>query len=219
MGGHPRELVVEDNDIGRAVMGLGKRRVRDWPDAEPYLVRIRVLRGVKQVLDHDTLAALLKEEGREALGIVVDADDAFDSRWDRIQGFAHKHFHSVPKGMPKEGLILEGSDGKRFGAWIMPDNESEGMVEDFCRTLIPDKLSPLWTFAQQAAREAKAKHGADYKSAHVPKANIRTWLAWRDPPGERVDVAIAKGMLDPGAEAATSFVSWLKGLYRLELAP
>lgn len=96
----------------------------------------------------------------------------------------------------------------------MPDNKSNGMVETFCRTLVPADSADLMAFAQVSALEAR-KRGANWKEAHSEKAAHHTFLAWRDPPGERFGVAIAKKSLDPAAPIAKLFAEWFIKLFEV----
>jgi hypothetical protein len=116
--------------------------------------------------------------------------------------------------MPETGLILCDNNGVRFGAWIMPDNKSGGMVETFCRCMVPTAAEPLWQFAETSFRESQ-NHGASWRDVHMEKVHIHTWLAWQDPPGERMGAAITKRILDHTAAACQPFVQWFRDLYQL----
>ncbi|EQD64650.1 hypothetical protein B1A_08755 [mine drainage metagenome] len=49
------------------------------------------------------------------------------------------HFPELPDSLPKAGLILDNQQEKRLGVWIMPDNNSRGMMETFLSTLVTDE--------------------------------------------------------------------------------
>ena len=146
---------------------------------------------------------------------MLDADDKFASRWGSIKSFCSGHFPNAPKNIPEDGLIVDGPNGMRFGAWIMPNNKSEGMLETFCTTLVPAAAEPLWKHAETSFGQAKTL-GAPCHDVHTERAYIHTWLAWQAPPGERIGIAITKKMLDPNAPSAKPFVKWFKSLYRLK---
>jgi hypothetical protein len=179
-----------------------------WP------VFINIGNSADEILKQAALSARIKSAEVNILGITVDANDKFDARWSRIRSFCNGFFNAVPQQCPTEGLILQNEDGKRFGAWIMPNNQSNGMVEDFCKLLVPTVAEPIWTFARASVTEARNR-GARYRDAHQEKANIHTWLAWQDPPGERMGAAITKKILDPSAPSAKVFVRWFRELYRV----
>jgi len=81
--------------------------------------------------------------------------------------------------------------------------------------MVPEASEGLWQYASKSYIEAK-EHGADWLEVHKEKAHIHTWLAWRNPPGERMGAAIAKKVLNPDAEACqSSFVNWFRRLFEL----
>lgn len=210
------QLVVEDNDLFDAVTSLMRKRIPGWPadyikDGAP--VHIRNLHSANEALDTAFLDSLMKEPNFKILGVLVDAEEVFTSRWDTIKRFAEKRFPGVPDECPQGGLILQG-DENRFGAWIMPDNKSNGMLEDMCFGMVPKKHETLWTHAGEIAAEA-LKHGAKYKNVHAKKAVIHTYLALQDPPGERLGAGISKKFFDANATCCNDFVAWFKALYQL----
>jgi hypothetical protein len=149
------------------------------------------------------------------LGVVVDADNKFQSRWDSIRNFCKTaNLKGIPRIMPGKGLVLTSDDGRRFGVWIMPDNASQGMLETLCCRLIPASGRLLWEHAVASAANAK-KIGAAFIDAHQQRAEIHTWLAWQDPPGERIGIALTSKKLDVASEIAKPFVDWFVELYEL----
>jgi hypothetical protein len=123
-------------------------------------------------------------------------------------------FPGMPQDLPTEGLIIENNEHKRLGAWIMPDNASEGSLEMFLRHLVPGDLEALWTHAVTSTAAAKPV-GACYRDCHLSKANLYAWLAWQDEPGQRAGAALTKKVLDAHAESAAPFVKWFRELYQL----
>jgi hypothetical protein len=141
---------------------------------------IHVGYSTDEVFKRSALSVRFKESGLRTLGIILDADDEFDARWNRVRDFCLLYFATVPARCPDDGLALE-TDGKRFGAWIMPDNKSCGMIETFCKSLVPNDAATIWKHALSSVVDAKQK-GAPFRDVHVEKANIYTWLAFQDPP-------------------------------------
>jgi hypothetical protein len=123
-------------------------------------------------------------------------------------------FSNIPRNIPVGGLITKNDDDKYFGIWIMPDNQGHGMLETFLRYLVPDHQSALWSHAERSTADA-LDHGGTYRRSHSDKAQIHTWLAWVDPPGERFGTALLKKILDASAPSAALFVRWFKELYQL----
>jgi hypothetical protein len=212
---NPNWCFVEDTDTQAAVIGLMRHHIPSWPAvAEGAPVHIKVDTKIKN-LQPSALKTEFQASERKALGIVVDAETALASVWwNRISPFVRETFQSESDDLPSEGLVLPHENGRRFGIWVMPDNFSSGMLEDFLRRLIPDEANTIWQFATQCVGEARAK-GAAYRDTHLAKANLHTYLAWEDPPGERLGPAIARKFLNPHAETARTFVGWFKRLYEL----
>jgi len=211
---HPKHLVVEDNDQKGAVIGLMRHHGVEWPqDENGWPVYIHVGNSAEEVLKRSTLSTRFKESGLQTLGIILDADEEFDARWQRIRAFCDDNFTRVPPQFPRQGLILQGS-GTRFGAWVMPDNSSRGMIETFCMALVPSAAAQIWEAAVSSAAAAR-ELGAPFRKVHTEKAQICTWLAWQDPPGERMGTAITRKILDPEAPSAAPFVAWFRELYEV----
>ena len=207
-----KQLLVEGVDDRGAVIGLMKHHV-EWADNK-WPVFIDAVGSVEEILDKAYLNTKLKESGLEILGVMIDADDKPDSRWEHIHSICQPLFPSLPDALPKGGLVVDGPTGLRFGLWMMPDCESSGMLESFLRYMVPTHAEPLWNHAKSSFAGAKAI-GSSCRDAHVDKAHIHTWLAWQDPPGERLGIAITKKMLDPQASTAAPFVNWFRELYRV----
>jgi hypothetical protein len=81
--------------------------------------------------------------------------------------------------------------------------------------LVPDEQADLWKYAQSAAVVAKETHGAPFISAHLDKAQIHTFLAWVDPPGENLGRALKRKVLNAKSVRALPFVKWFRALYEL----
>jgi len=76
-----KRLLVEDSDQQFAIAELMKNFVPDWGiDRTTWKVTIQVCNGASNVLSRPALNASIKEEGMEALGIIVDANDSFQGR-------------------------------------------------------------------------------------------------------------------------------------------
>lgn len=198
-------------DTCGAVIGLMRHHI-DWPkNEEGWPVKIEVMGSGQTVLSKKELDLKLKESGLEVLGLIIDADTSFKGRWDAVKDVCSHLGATPPAACPLGGLILQ-AKSIRLGAWIMPDNKSKGMLEDFAISLVPGTANALWNFGQKSADDAK-KNGASFKKVHTEKAYIHTWLSWQDPPGERIGNAITKRMLDNNTPAAMTFVAWFRSLF------
>jgi hypothetical protein len=149
---------------------------------------------------------------------MLDADAKLEGRYEQIRSACLEFFPRLPEKMPASGLIVDNDERKRFDVWMMPDNGSPGDLEIFLRGLIPELSEPVWKYATGCAAKAKTV-GAPYHVTHVSKANLYTWLAWQNPPGQSPGVAITKKALDPRSASATPFVNWFRELFELQEAP
>jgi hypothetical protein len=118
----------------------------------------------------------------------------------------------VPTAPDPRGTIIEGPEGyPRIGAWLMPNNQTEGMFEDYLLPLIP--VAAL-IFARETARMARTQGHGSYKEIHESKAVAHTYLAWQDEPGKPLGIAIKAGMFDLDSPRANDFIEWLRNLFQ-----
>lgn len=212
---HTKKLLVEGIEDKFAIIHLMAKHIRWGNSRDEWPVLVEVAGSVSELLDKDFLSVQLKASDSETLGIVLDANDSLDGRWRRTRTECTSIFPGMPQGFPAEGLIVANAGGQRFGVWIMPDNLSVGMLETFLAQLVPDReTNPLWQHACTAAEEAKSK-GAPFKDVHLHKAQIHSWLAWQNPPGQQLHIAIISRCLDGASPCAAPFVAWFKKLYNL----
>jgi hypothetical protein len=210
---NPNQLIVEGNDDKFAVIELMRAHI-GWPEGkEDPPVWLVAGGGVEKILERDYLAVKLKTSGLKALGVALDADTNPQGRYESVRSLCAGMFPGLPNEMPAGGLVTEAGQ-VRFGLWIMPDNASEGSLETFLRLMIPEAAAPLWTHATESVARARTM-GAACRDCHVEKANLYTWLAWQDPPGQSGGTALTRKILDPHSESSGPFVKWFRDLYRI----
>jgi hypothetical protein len=165
----------------------------EYPDnRNRYLVNIKLLNG-KNTLEPKTFQKYFNDSELTALGLILDADESTASTWQSIrdkclQVRSLKNIN-FPLAIPSAGFITEIDESRKFGVWIMPDNQSPGMLETFLAYLVPDHQNDLWLYAQEAAHRAK-EYDATFIESHTDKAHVYTWLAWQEPPGRQLHDAI-----------------------------
>lgn len=159
------------------------------------------------------LPVALRESDLETMGIIVDADVDLLQRWqsicDQLRDFGYK---TLPLTPDPKGTVIQEDDLPRLGIWVMPDNQLNGMIEDFAAFLIP-RDDELWQHAQNCV-EAIENEKRPFTS-HVAKAKIHTWLAWRETPGTPMGSAIKYRYLDANVPEAIVFVQWIKALFKV----
>ena len=93
----------------------------------------------------------------------------------------------------------------------MPNNQTNGMLEDFCQTLI-DNQDAL-DYVNQCITQAKQQNYTSFKDVHLSKAVIHTYLAWQDEPAKPLGQAITAKVLNGHHPLAVMFKDWLEALF------
>ncbi|HEY9853505.1 MAG TPA: DUF3226 domain-containing protein [Leptolyngbyaceae cyanobacterium] len=211
---HPCVLLVEGKEDLRVIPELMEANGINWGRRKNPIVYIRDYDGYQKLADSDVITTELQASGLSALGILIDADDNPDGRWQSIRDACLKSIPDIPESLPENGLIHIAPNKVKFGIWMMPDNKMRGMLETFLTYMIPHNNELIWQFAQEVVKQAKNK-GAVFTDTHFDKANIYTWLAWQNPPGRQLHQAIMQHILNPKHPNSQNFVNWFKSLYDL----
>lgn len=123
--------------------------------------------------------------------------------------------YNVPDELPPTGLLLHPTDDDEpiIGVWIMPDNQLNGMLEDFV-AILSDPSDTILAEVDQTLLTIEGKSISRYKSIHKAKARIHTFLAWQEDPGTPMGLAITKKYLKPDSTNCLPFVNWLQELFK-----
>ena len=196
-----RVLLVEGDD-DKHVVGRLSQSQPDMPEFD-----IRDKNGFSNLVP--AIGPEIKVAGRVAVGILVDANDNPDRRWQAISDRVRNVGINPPPAMDPGGTVIEGRP--RVGIWLMPDNGSAGELEDFIARLIPAG-DPVWPKAQAYIEDIPV---ADRKFAagKIQRARIHAWLAAREEP-RKMGAAIRTRDLNAAAPLATTFSAWLRALFR-----
>lgn len=198
----PGLLLVEGRDDQWSIIHLMERHGHDWKGL-PRTVEVKDCGGFPTIAGQAAVSA--KSYGR--LGIVLDADLSPTDRWvsmrDRLA-----NVRIVIPATPQSGGFVGGGllPESRVGVWLMPDNSSPGMLEDFLGTLVPQGDS-CWEYAGEVVAEARLR-GAPVSELHTAKARIHSWLAWREMPGQPFGTAMTTAAFAHDTPAALAFVAW-----------
>lgn len=152
----------------------------------------------------------------ERLGVVIDANNEISERWKSIYDILKAKGYPIKNKTDNNGLIIE-DDSKEIpfvGVWIMPDNNKNGMLEDFFRDFIPenDKLISKVNLCIDEVSNDKELPTPKPRS----KAEIRTWLAWQEKSESRMGYALSdkKDHLNIHNENTVKFIDWIKRLFQ-----
>ena len=150
----------------------------------------------------------LKVSGRQAVGILLDANTDPAGRWNAVKGRLAQANLPFPERLCSSGTVIDSHP--RVGVWLMPDNTSQGELEDFVVQMIPncDPVLPLSqryiTGIPTAARKFSEKKEL--------RAQLYAWLAAREDP-RQMGTAIRAGDLEVDGALCQEFVAWLTRLF------
>lgn len=213
MGLRDNLLLVEGKNDRRIIPELVERAGVSWGPRGNEIVRVHEIDGYANLAVQ--FRAQLKNAGLLRLGIIIDANSDPAKRWTSVSATLAQ-VCTLPSTPVPSGFIgsLTGSV-KRLGVWMMPDNNTRGMMETFLLALRPAANAALLGYVGSAVDTARQTHGAPFSATHRDKALIHTWLAWQDPPGCQMHDAVKQSMLDAASPYAQAFITWFKELYEI----
>ena len=199
-------LLVEGTDDEHVLMHIcGNRDI-------PRIDEIRSHGGVDELLEVIPVRISLTEPG-DVFGVVIDADTNLANRWRSVRDrIIDTGYLDVPEQPVAEGTILNPpADSRlpRLGLWVMPNNQSPGILENFLQFLIPDG-DALLAYAKACLQNLPERR---FIANDEPKALIHTWLAWQEEPGKPYGTAITARFLDPYQPEADILAAWLRRLF------
>ena len=205
---HPRVLLVEGPDDKHVVIHLSERSglTQNFVIVEKE--------GINSLLD--SIEVEVDIPGRTILGIVLDANDNPNARWqaltdrlNRLRQEDHFDLPELPDKPEPSGTIIEGK--LRIGVWLMPDNRSTGELEDFVGSMIPSG-DPVWPLSE-AYIESIPPADRKFAPGKIQRAKVHAWLATREEP-RRMGLAIKARDLVTDAANTAAFVNWLRTLFQ-----
>ena len=198
----PRVLLVEGQDDEHVVRHLLRRR-QSTLDFD-----IENREGIDPLLD--SIGAELRAPGRQALGILVDADTNLPSRWDAVRTRLSAESIELPGRPTAGGTTVTAASKPRVGVWLMPDNTSSGELEDFVVQMVPAG-DPVWPMAQRYI-DAIPEHHRKFSRQKTQRARLYAWLAVREDP-RRMGSAIGARDLEVDGMLCHTFIAWLQALF------
>ena len=200
---HTKKLLVEGNDDKHVVLALCQKfnipEIFDVIDCE----------GIDNL--YDNLLLRFKQTDIETIGVLIDADTNLNDRWLHIKNLLSKQGFNMPEKLPSSGLILSNGDIK-IGVWVMPNNNTDGILEDFIAFLVPqnDELLPI---VDTTLAEIENKELNKYLPIHKSKARIHAWLAYQENPGTPMGLSITKKYLTTDNKNCEQLIAWLTKLF------
>ncbi len=142
------------------------------------------------------------------MGILLDADDDVQSRWNAVTHALSRVDVTAPRVPDPSGTIID--NRPQIGIWLMPDNVSAGQVEEFFADMIPND-DPVWPRSETYIDEIPVPD-RKFASGKVLRAKVHSWLATRAEP-RMMGAAIGAGDLNVSAPDAVRLVAWLNRLF------
>ncbi|ENA1815744.1 hypothetical protein ABF174_002384 [Flavobacterium psychrophilum] len=199
-----KKLLVEGNDDQHVI----------WALCEKFTVNenfdVIDCEGITKL--YEQLPVRFKQAQVNTIGLIIDADSEIKDRWKSISPLLSLQGFIIPQEIPIDGLILKDNSGFKIGVWIMPNNNENGMLEDFISFLVPkdDKILPI---VNDTLTNIENQGLNQYSLIHKSKATIHSWLSLQSDPGTPMGLGITKRYLTTDEETCLKLVNWLKELY------
>ena len=181
----------------------------------PELFVVKDCDGIENLL-RDVSLRLTTPTMYKNIGVVMDADVNIKGRYDAFRSVLEStgmyDFSQI--GLSETGTLIKPSDDNFpvFGLWLMPNNQSNGMLEDFVMTLA-DENDVLMSESDTVLASLEQRLLNRYTPEHRSKAKIHTYLAWQEEPGKPMGQAITARVLHAESESAKVFIEWIKRLF------
>lgn len=149
------------------------------------------------------LAAIVDSDAPQNGGGQVATLDRFASL---VGTYGFDQRHKVGEG---GGFLFHHVDGlSPVGLWLMPDNKTDGTIEDFVKASLVD--SQRARFANAATAVAKSERPFAFKPTHLVKAEIATWMAWQKVPGQGIFACVRDELVDLEKDEFKRLILWLQ---------
>lgn len=181
----------------------------------PELFVVKDCDGIENLL-RDVSLRLTTPTMYKNIGVVMDADVNIKGRYDAFRSVLEStgmyDFSQI--SLSETGTLIKPSDDNFpvFGLWLMPNNQSNGMLEDFVMTLA-DENDVLMSESDTVLASLEQRSLNRYTPEHRSKARIHTYLAWQEEPGKPMGQAITARVLHAESESAKVFIEWIKRLF------
>jgi hypothetical protein len=168
------------------------------------------LGGVERLLESVRVRLVARSDDR--LGIIVDADEQLEGRWQSLRDTVGRvHPGVMPERPDPNGTVVPLPGGRRLGVWLMPDNRLCGALEDFAALLVPAG-DVTWTAALTFVDGLRGP-SLRFPEPRRAKARLHAWLAVQPEPGRPIGQAITARSLQATASAAGPLIAWIRRVF------
>ena len=150
------------------------------------------------------------------LAVIVDADSAvngggYQRAIKRVTKIVAPYGFTLKSDNSVAGVLFEHGDGlSDFGLWVMPNNDKEGMLEDWIKSCVHSDEHELFTHARDVVGELSQPK---FNPIHRSKAEVATWLAWQKNPGHGLYRIVEDKLLDKNTALHMELSNWLNHIY------
>lgn len=155
------------------------------------------------------------------VGAVVDADYltqhglGYQKTIDKITAIVQPFGFELDQGA-QSGVCFSHADGLAdVGLWIMPNNQHEGMLEDWIKSCVNDNEQALF---QQAVAAVQHIHSPKFSVHLSSKAEVATWLAWQKQPGHGLYATLKEPLLNNEHPWFKELEQWLLNVFPKDVA-
>ena len=153
----------------------------------------------------------------ERLSIAVDADQhanggGFARTRDQLTQRLTLAGYQLRAESGSGGFLFGHDDGLNdLGAWLMPNNADDGMLEDWILLSLHPQEAALMQHAKTSIDQIPG--GAKFKPLRRSKAEVATWLAWQAEPDHGLWQAAKPDLLDDTAPQLQALKTWLMRVF------
>lgn len=147
------------------------------------------------------------------LAVLCDADEDCASQWRKVRRACSEGDLDLGDApLPESGFLLNEEGKRKFGCWIMPNNQESGAIEAMLLAgIVTDDQLQLKEQARQFVQSVEPRLFPRTTAADQ-KATLRAWFAVQKDPVWVPSHAVASGMLLPDINQETAFIKWLAAL-------
>ena len=153
----------------------------------------------------------------ERLAIAIDTDQhanggGFARTLDQLTQRLTPAGYQQRAGSGPAGFFFGHSDGLNdLGAWLMPNNADDGMLEDWILLSLHPQEAALMQHAKTSIDQIPG--GPKFKPLRRSKAEVATWLAWQAEPDHGLWQAAKPDLLDDTATQLQALKTWLMRVF------
>jgi len=214
-----QRLLVEGKDDLHVIVNLAVARglppILGYRNERRFKKEFAVIADGRDNLLNMKIPEILKENELKNFGIVIDANDDAQAKWDAVKTNLQQFGYSdLPIARPTDGVIEQAGKPK-VGVWIMPDNENNGYLEHFLANIIQEN-DALFPIARESVQNLFNQGLNRFPEVRRQKSEIHTWLAWQETPGMPTGLSVSANYFDVNAPLANAFITWLQKVFEFE---